>query len=344
MRPAAAQIAVQSLPHLLLSRGGTVAQQADRGHHHAGGAVAALGGLLIDERLLDRMEPAAARHPLHGDDRAVHGRHRQVAGRAGATPDEHEARPAQPRPAAEPRPGQAQVMAEHVEQRRIRLAGHAALRAVHGQPEPGLHHDFLLWAGWCRGWPGQMAFSASVLVTTRPRAPYSCRSPNISRRMDWSRPPTPDRVEAGRPDQVRDQVAGRVVVGGVEQHRPVGLLPGGRGQRGGRQRAERLDQPRPGRQQPGQDLARGLLLADDLAVPALAVRPDRVARVDDHLAGQPRPVLGDELPEVVEPDGDHEHPGPLDRLVDAHHFGVAVQPGRDLPGGLAASRPASRKS
>ena len=30
MRPAAAQIAVQSLPHLLLSRGGTIAQQADR--------------------------------------------------------------------------------------------------------------------------------------------------------------------------------------------------------------------------------------------------------------------------------------------------------------------------
>jgi len=36
----------------------------------------------------------------------------------------------------------------------------------------------------------------------------------------------------------------------------------------------------------------------------------------------------------VEPDGDHEHASPLDRLVDAHHFGVAVQVGRDLPGGF----------
>jgi hypothetical protein len=89
MRPAAAQIAVQSLPHLLLSRGATVAQQANRGHHHAGGAIAALGGLLIDEGLLDRMGPAAARQPHHGDDRAVHGRHRQVTGRAGAVADEH---------------------------------------------------------------------------------------------------------------------------------------------------------------------------------------------------------------------------------------------------------------
>ena len=181
---------------------------------------------------------------------------------------------------------------------------------------------------------GQMAFRASVLVTTRPRAPYSCSSPNISMRMDWSRRPTGTGSKPGGPDQLGGQVPGRVVVGGIEQHRPVGLPPGGRGQRPGRQRAERLDQPRPGRQQAGQDLARGLLRADDLAVPAGAVRPDRVARIDDHLAGQPRAVLGDELPEVVEPDGHHEHASPVDRLVDAHRFGVAVQVGRDLPGGL----------
>ena len=37
---------------------------------------------------------------------------------------------------------------------------------------------------------GQMASSASDLVTARPKAPNSCRSPYISMRMDWSRPPT----------------------------------------------------------------------------------------------------------------------------------------------------------
>src|ERR1700728_3916736 len=73
-------------------------------------------------------------------------------------------------------------------------------------------------------------------------------------------PANQHRVEAGRPDQPGDQGTGRVIVGGVEQPRPVGLLPGGRGQRGGRQRAERLDQPGPGWKQPGQDLAGGLLL------------------------------------------------------------------------------------
>ena len=43
---------------------------------------------------------------------------------------------------------------------------------------------------WRRECPRQIAASASDLVTTRPRAPYSCRSPNISMRMAWSRPPT----------------------------------------------------------------------------------------------------------------------------------------------------------
>ena len=90
----------------------------------------------------------------------------------------------------------------------------------------------------------------------------------------------------------------------------------------------------PGRQQPGQDLPGGLLLADDLAVVAVGVGSDRVGRVDDHLARQPRPVLGDELLEVGQPDGHHERAGPVDRLVHAHRLGVAVQAGRDLAGGL----------
>ena len=114
---------------------------------HETAHAALLAGILD---VLHGSSPAAGNQPPPLDveelspGELAHGRHWQVAGRAGAVPDEHEARPAQPRPAAEPRPGQAQVMAEHVKQRRIRLAGHAALRAIHGQPEPGLHHGFLL--------------------------------------------------------------------------------------------------------------------------------------------------------------------------------------------------------
>jgi hypothetical protein len=62
MRPAAAQVAVQSLPYLVPGRGGTVAQQAGRGHHHAGGAVAALGG----ERAHSWEGPAAPTSGLRG--------------------------------------------------------------------------------------------------------------------------------------------------------------------------------------------------------------------------------------------------------------------------------------
>jgi hypothetical protein len=125
----------------LLSRGRTVAQQTDRGHHHAGRAIATLRGLLVDERLLDRMKPVAARQPFHRGHGAADGRHRQVARCAGATLDEHEARPAQPHTAAELRPGQPQVMAEHIEQRLVRLAGHAAFSTIHGQSALGLHQD-----------------------------------------------------------------------------------------------------------------------------------------------------------------------------------------------------------
>ena len=142
--------------------------------------------------------------------------------------------------------------------------------------------------------------------------------------------------DAAAGDLVADLIRadGYEPVRGVELHRTLGLLPCGCGQRGGRQRAECLDQPCSGRQQPGQDLARGFLLADDLVVAALAVRFDRVRRVDDHLAGEPLAVLGDDLLEGVEPEGEHEHVGPVDRLVDAHHFGVAVEVGRDLRRGV----------
>jgi hypothetical protein len=76
------------------------------------------------------------------------------------------------------------------------------------------------------------------------------------------------------------------------------------------------------------------MLADGLADAAAPIRFDRVGRVDDHLAREPVPVLGDELLEGIKPDGENEHIGPVDRLIDAHHLGVAVEVGRDLAGGL----------
>ena len=53
--PAAADVAVQGLPDLRLRRARVPPQERDRLHHHAVDAVAALGGLLGDERLQDRL-------------------------------------------------------------------------------------------------------------------------------------------------------------------------------------------------------------------------------------------------------------------------------------------------
>jgi hypothetical protein len=55
-------------------------------------------------------------------------------------------------------------------------------------------------------------------------------------------------------NQLGHQVARCSVIRGVELYRPLGFAPGRGGQRVGRQRAERLDELRAGRQQAGQDL------------------------------------------------------------------------------------------
>jgi hypothetical protein len=155
---APAQVAVQGLPDVFARRGGVLLQQVHRGHHHARGAVAALSGLLVEEGLLDRMQAAAGRQPLDGRDRAVRARDRQVAGGPGAPVDQHEARPAQAQPATEARPGEAQVMAENIEQRRVGLAADGVLNAIDDQEKFFRLHNLPHWpaaappaAGPCRG-------------------------------------------------------------------------------------------------------------------------------------------------------------------------------------------------
>lgn len=49
--------------------------------------------------------------------------------------DEHEARPAQAGAAAEPRAGQAEIVAQDIEAGRIRVAADRPLDAVDGQPD-----------------------------------------------------------------------------------------------------------------------------------------------------------------------------------------------------------------
>ena len=55
---AAAQVAFEADPDLLLGRVRVLVEQADRRHHHARGAVAALQAVVLHEGLLHRMQRA----------------------------------------------------------------------------------------------------------------------------------------------------------------------------------------------------------------------------------------------------------------------------------------------
>ena len=141
VRAAPAQVAVQRRAYVGLGRRRVVAQQGHRADDHPRRAVAALGRLLVHHRLLYRVHRAAVRQALHRGDVLALGRPgREVTGGPGPAADEHEARAAQPDPAAEPRPGQPEVLAQHVEQGSVRLAPDEPLRAVNRRPNIDCAH------------------------------------------------------------------------------------------------------------------------------------------------------------------------------------------------------------
>src|SRR3954469_24254948 len=139
VRPAAAQVFVERLADFLLAGPLVPFEQRGRGNRDAAHAVAALGGLLVDERLLHGMEPAASAEALHGGDFLVANRgNRQVARRHGPAVDQDEAGSAEAAAAAEAGAVKAEVVAQHVEKRRVGVRVHGAQGAVdvqvHGSP------------------------------------------------------------------------------------------------------------------------------------------------------------------------------------------------------------------
>src|SRR5262249_60647286 len=88
------------------------------------GAVAALCGLLRDERGLERIGLLGAAQALDGDNVAVaHSARRRDAGADGPPADEDGARSALGEAAAEVRAGEAEIVAQHVEQRHVGTVG-----------------------------------------------------------------------------------------------------------------------------------------------------------------------------------------------------------------------------
>jgi hypothetical protein len=103
-------------------------------HHPTVQAVPALKRLLVDERLLHRMWTAGRREPFDGDDLpAGCARHRQRTRAHGAVVDEHRAGAALSESASEAWVVELQRVAQHIEQRTVRLDVDDVRRAVHGE-------------------------------------------------------------------------------------------------------------------------------------------------------------------------------------------------------------------
>lgn len=112
----------ESSANLLVGGLGILFQQGDGGHNQAGRTVAALDRLFIDEGLLYRMQTVQCPKPLQGDDFAAGDfTHRDATGRQRLPVDQDLAGAALFHPAGQFGGLQAHVIAQYVDQRRVRI-------------------------------------------------------------------------------------------------------------------------------------------------------------------------------------------------------------------------------
>src|SRR5438067_1855540 len=138
VRPAAAQVLVERLAHFLLAGPLVPCEQGSCGHGNAAHAVAALRGLLVDERLLHGMELAVRAEAFYGRYLlAGNEGNGEVARCHRPAVDQDEAGSAKTAAAAETAADQAEVVAQHVEERRVGVRvdhAHGAVDVqVHGR-------------------------------------------------------------------------------------------------------------------------------------------------------------------------------------------------------------------
>src|SRR5512144_5246 len=142
---APAEIAGQPVADLGLRRVGRALEQRLGGHQHARGADAALQRGALQELLLQRMERLALGHALDGLDLAARHLAAQDQARADqAAVEQDAAGPAVAGGAAFLAAGQVERVAQHVEQRLLRLAEELDRVAVHRRLDVVLGHQLLL--------------------------------------------------------------------------------------------------------------------------------------------------------------------------------------------------------
>ena len=119
------------MPHVLDGGRRVLAEQALSRHHLAGRAVAALERVILGESLLHRAQLLALHQSLDRRDLVAVRLHRQRhAGVARLPVDEHRARAALAPLASDLRPGQAEPVAQHVQQRPTGLDQHLVPASV----------------------------------------------------------------------------------------------------------------------------------------------------------------------------------------------------------------------
>jgi hypothetical protein len=117
-----AEMAFQALADLVIGGLRIVHEQRYGGHDQASGAKATLRSLFGEKGLLDRVKGLHSPQSLHGRHGfALNRADRQLAGRHCCAIDDHFARAALFQAAAKLSPFEVQVIAQHIEQRGVRL-------------------------------------------------------------------------------------------------------------------------------------------------------------------------------------------------------------------------------
>src|SRR5690606_3762649 len=128
---AAAQVAGQRVGDLLPARVGVVVEQRLGDHDHAGGAVAALDGVLLEEGLLQRVQLISGVQPFEGEHLAArHVFDRQQAGEERLAVNQNGAAPTAALLAARLRRRIAELVAQQGLQRDERLHHHVDVTAI----------------------------------------------------------------------------------------------------------------------------------------------------------------------------------------------------------------------
>jgi len=135
-------MALERLLHLRLARFRVAFEQRLRGHDHPAAAIAALTGLLADERTLQHTWLMRSAQPLDRRNSALAGDAHGIHARASFNSvDQHTARAALRLAAAELGAVQSKVVAQNVEQRRIGRSADGMRRTVNPQCEYRRHED-----------------------------------------------------------------------------------------------------------------------------------------------------------------------------------------------------------